>query len=326
MRRASGRSLAAAAALTALASGTAAAAAASFPSKPIRMVVGFAPGGGTDIVARVLGQRIGDSTGQPVLIDNRPGAGGNVGTELVARAAPDGHTVLMAFTSHVTNPMLYASAGYEPVKDFAPVSLVATAALTVAVNSNSPIKSLADLLELARRSPGKVTFGSSGNGTPLQLAGELMNRMARVEMTHVPFKGIAPALASLMGNEITITLPTLLSVQSLWKAGKVRLIAITSEKRSPIVPDLPTVSELGLPGFDAVTWYGLLAPARTPREVIARLNAETVRAINLPEVRENFAGQGIDTVGGTPEAFARYLVTERAKWEKVIRQLGIKAE
>ncbi|MBC7778491.1 MAG: tripartite tricarboxylate transporter substrate binding protein [Proteobacteria bacterium] len=297
-----------------------------FPTKPIRMIVAFAAGGGTDIVARVIGQRMGDALGQTVLIDNRPGAGGNVGTELVARAAPDGHTLLMAFTSHVTNPLLYVKAGYEPVKDFAPVSLVATAALVVAVNNNSPIKSLADLLETARRQPGKVTFGSSGNGTPLQLAGELLNRMGKVEMVHVPFKGIAPSLASLLGSEITMTLPTLLSVQSLWKSGKVRLLAITSERRSPIVPDLPTVSELGLTGFDAVTWYGILAPARTPPAVVARLNTESVRALKQPEVRDNFAAQGIDPVGSSAEMFANYLSTEREKWGRLIKQLGIKAE
>ncbi|MDQ6619355.1 MAG: tripartite tricarboxylate transporter substrate binding protein [Pseudomonadota bacterium] len=299
----------------------------SYPTKPIRLVVPFPPGGATDILARAVAQRWTETLGQSVVVDNRPGAGGNIGSDLVAKAAPDGYTLVMGTVgTHAINPSLYARMPYDHVKDFAPVILVAGVPNVMEVNPSVPARTVAEFIAYAKANPDKINFASSGSGTSIHLAGELFKVMTGVQMTHVPYKGSAPALTDLMGGQVQVMFDNLPPSLPHIKAGKLRALAVTSSTRSPALPDVPTVAEAGVPGYEASSWFGVLAPAGTPPAVIARLNGEVAKWLATPEAKERMASLGANAVGGSPEDFAAHIRAETAKWAKVVKESGAKAE
>jgi len=299
----------------------------TYPAKPIRLVVPFPAGGTTDILAREVGQRLSQSFGQSVVVDNRPGAAGNIGSELVARSAPDGYTLLMATVgTHAINPSLYAKMPYDHVKDFAPVILVASVPNVLEVTPSLPVYTVADLIKLAREKPGQINFASSGSGTSIHLSGELFKAMAGVDMTHVPYKGSAPAIADLIGGQVQVMFDNLPSSLPQIKAGKLRAIAVTSAQRAPALPEVPTIAESGLPGFEASSWFGLVAPAGTPPAIIARINAEVNQWLQSPEAKEKLLAQGAAAAGGSPEQFAAYISAETEKWARVVKASGAKVD
>ena len=301
--------------------------AAAYPAKPIRLVVPFPPGGATDILARAVGQRLTDAWGQPVIVDNRPGAGGNIGTELVAKSAPDGYTLEMGTVgTHAINASLYSKLPYDHVKDFAPVVLVAGVPNVLVVNPALPVSSVAELIAYAKANPGKLNFASSGNGTSIHLSGELFRTMAGVEITHVPYKGSAPALQDLIAGQVQLMFDNLPPSLPQIKAGRLKALAVTSAKRAPALPDVPTMAEAGLPGFEASSWFGILAPAGTPPAVVAKLNAEVAKWLASPEAQEKLLAQGANPAGGTPEDFAKHIAAETAKWAKVVKDSGAKVD
>ncbi len=299
----------------------------AYPAKPIRFVVAFPPGGGTDIIARSIAQKLSDRLAQQVVVDNRPGAGGNIGTDIVAKAAPDGYTMLMGSAGPLAiNASLFASMPFDPVRDLAPVTLAASTPNVLVVHPSLKAATVKELIALARAHPGGINFASSGHGTPAHLAGELFNSMAGVKLVHVPYKGAAPALADLLGGQVQLMFSTMPPALPHVKDGKLRALAVTSAKRSPAAPDLPTVDEIALPGFEANTWHGAMVPARTPAAIVARLNREIVAILHLPDVVERFSSQGAEALGSTPEEFAAYIRSETLKWAKVVRDSGAKAE
>jgi len=305
----------------------AAAQAPAYPTKPIRIVVPFPPGGATDILARDVAQKLTDAWGQSVIVDNRPGAGGNIGSELVAKSAPDGYTLEMGTVgTHAINASLYAKMPYDNVKDFAPIILVAGVPNVLEVNPSLPVNSVTELIAYAKANPGKLNFASSGNGTSIHLSGELFKVMAGVEMTHVPYKGSAPALQDLIAGQVQLMFDNLPPSLPQIKAGKLRALAVTSAARAPALPDVPTVAEAGLPGFEASSWFGLLAPAGTPPAIVAKINAEVGKWLATPEAKENLAKQGANAAGGTPEDFAKHIAAETAKWAKVVKASGAKVD
>ena len=298
-------------------------AATAYPSKPIRLLVGFPPGGSTDILSRQVGVRLAESLGQQVVIDNRAGAAGNLASELVARGNPDGYTLLMAtVSSHGINPGLYKKVPYDPVKDFAPVTLIASYPLILAVNPAVPVKNVKELIALAKGKPGALRFGSSGNGSPGHLSGEIFKNMAGIDIVHVPYKGGAPSTLAVLSGEVQITFATLPGAMPHIKSGKLNGPAVTTAKRSPALPEVPTIAESGLPGFDISSWAGLMAPAGTPKSVVLMLNAATVKALASHDMRERLAGEGAEPVGNTPEQFAAFVKAELAKWAQAIKQAG----
>ena len=299
----------------------------AYPVKPIRIVVPFPPGGATDILARDVAQKLTEAWGQQVIVDNRPGAGGNIGSELVAHSAPDGYTLEMGTVgTHAINASLYAKMPYDHVKDFAPVILVAGVPNVLVVNNAVPANSVAELIAYAKANPGKLNFASSGNGTSIHLSGELFKVMAGVQMTHIPYKGSAPALQDLLGGQVQLMFDNLPPSLPQIKAGKVRALAVTSLTRAPALPDVPTVAESGLPGFEASSWFGILAPAGTPPAIVAKLNAEIAKWLATPEAKEKLAKQGANAAGGTPEDFAKHIAAETAKWAKVVKESGAKID
>ncbi len=305
----------------------AAAAADAYPAKPIRFVVAFPPGGGTDIIARSIAQKLAERFAQQVVVDNRPGAGGNIGTDIVAKSAPDGYTILMGSAGPLAiNASLFAEMPFDPIKDLAPVTLAASTPNVLVVHPSLPARTVKELIALARARPGEINFASSGHGTPAHLAGELFNSMAGVKLVHVPYKGAAPALADLLGGQVQLMFSTMPPALPHVKDGKLRALAVTSRKRSPAAPDLPTLDEAALAGFEANTWHGVVVPAGTPVPIIARLNREIVAILHLPEVVERLSGQGAEAVGSTPAEFAAYIGSESVKWAKVVRESGAKAE
>jgi tripartite-type tricarboxylate transporter receptor subunit TctC len=298
-----------------------------YPSKPIRFVVAFPPGGGTDIIARSIAQKLSERLAQQVVVDNRPGAGGNIGTDIVAKSAPDGYTMLMGSAGPLAiNASLFTSMPFDPQRDLAPVTLAATTPNVLVVHPSLNVASVGELVALAKHNPGKINFASSGFGTPAQLAGELFNSMAGVKLVHVPYKRAAPALADLLGGQVQLMFSTMPPALPHVKDGKLRALAVTSLKRSPAAPELPTLDEAGLPGFEANTWHGVVLPAGVQREIIAKLNREIVAILHLPDVVERLEGQGAEPLGSTPEEFAAYIRSETAKWAKVVRESGAKAE
>ena len=298
----------------------------NYPSKPVRMIVAYPPGGGTDIVGRMMAQKLSENFGQTVVIDNRGGAAGNIGSEIAARSAPDGYTVLMGNVApNAINVSLYARLGYDPVRDFAPISLVASTPNILVVQPSLPVKTVSDLVALAKAKPGTLNYPSAGLGSSSHLAGELFDNIAAVKMVHVPYKGGGPALTDLLGGQVQLMFATMPAAMPHVKAGKLRAIAVTSAKRSPAMPELPTVGET-LNGYEAATWYGLLAPAGTPPPIIMALHAEIVKIIGVAQTKERLLAQGFEPVGSTPAEFAAYIKTEIAKWGKVIKAAGIKAE
>jgi tripartite-type tricarboxylate transporter receptor subunit TctC len=325
--RVSLRAAASLSAALALSAPHAAAAAEPYPARPVRFVVAFPPGGGTDIIARSIAQKLGERLGQQVLIDNRPGAGGNIGTDLVAKSSPDGYTLLMGSAGPLAiNASLFARMPFDPIKDLAPVTLAASTPNVLVVHPSLPAATVRELIALAKARPGEINFASSGHGTPAHLAGELFNSMAGVKLIHVPYKGAAPALADLLGGQVQLMFSTMPPALPHVKDGKLRALAVTSLKRSPAAPDLPTVDEIALPGFEANTWHGVVVPAGTPGAIVARLNREIVAILHLPDVVERLSGQGAEALGSTPEEFAAYIKSESVKWAKVVRDSGAKAE
>jgi tripartite-type tricarboxylate transporter receptor subunit TctC len=298
-----------------------------YPNHAIRLVVPFPAGGTTDILARAAAQKLTEALGQSVVVDNRPGAGGNIGAELVAKAAPDGYTLLMGTVgTHAINPSLYAKMPYDHVKDFVPIILVAGVPNVLVVNPSLPINSVADLIKLAKAKPGTINFASSGSGTSIHLSGELFKTMAGVDMTHVPYKGSAPALTDVMGGQVQIMFDNLPSSLALIKSGKLRAVAVTSLQRAPALPDVPTIAESGLPGFEASSWFGILAPAGTPAPIVAKINAEVNKWLQSPEAKEQLLAQGAAAAGGSPEQFVAHIRAETDKWAKVVKASGAKVD
>jgi tripartite-type tricarboxylate transporter receptor subunit TctC len=299
----------------------------SYPNRAIRLVVPFPAAGTTDILARAAAQKLTEAFGQSVVVDNRPGAAGNIGSDLVAKSAPDGYTLLMGTVgTHAINPSLYSKMPYDHVKDFVPVVLVAGVPNVLVVNPALPVNSVADLIKLAKDKPGQINFASSGSGTSIHLSGELFKTMAGVDITHVPYKGSSPALIDLIGGQVQIMFDNLPSALPQIKAGKLRAIAVTSLKRAPVLPDVPTISESGLPGFEASSWFGVLAPAGTPAPIVARINAEVNKWLQSAEAREKLLSQGAEAAGGSPEQFANHIRAESEKWAKVVKASGAKVD
>jgi len=292
-----------------------------YPTKPVKVVVPYPPGGPTDIVARVVSQKLAGETGQQFLVENRPGAGGNIGAEAVAKAPADGYTLLVATTAHAINPSLFKNLNYQLAKDFAPISQLTSGPLVIVVNPALPAKNVAELIALAKAKPGGLSFASSGNGQSTHLSAELFSSMAGVKMNHVPYKGSAPALTDVMGGQADLMFDTMLSAMPHVKGGKLRALAVTSAKRSPAAPDLPTVADT-LPGYEAIAWNNLLAPAGTPKDVIAKLSAELKKVLDQPDVKERFAAQGFAATWTTPEASAAFMQSEVDKWAKVVKASG----
>lgn len=298
----------------------------AWPARPIRMIVAYPPGGGTDQVGRVMADQLTQQLGQNVILDNRGGATGNIGTELAARAVPDGYTLLMGNVApNAVNVSLFKKLGFDPVKDFSPVSLVAITPNILVAHPSLPVKNLRDLLALAKAKPGTLNFPSAGVGSSSHLAGELLKSLAKIGMVHVPFKGGGPALVAMISGEVQIMFATMPAAMPHVKSGKARPIAVTTAKRSLAMPELPTIAESGVAGYEASTWYGLLAPARTPKPIIDRLHAETVKILAGP-VRQRLEVQGFEPVGGTPAEFSAHIKSEIVKWAKVIKDANIPAE
>jgi tripartite-type tricarboxylate transporter receptor subunit TctC len=298
-----------------------------YPTKPIRIIVGFAPGGATDLTARLVGQQLTESWKQPVLVENRPGASGMIGAELVARAAPDGYTLIMATqTSHAVAPSLYRKIAYDPVKDFAPITVAASSPLLLVVHPSMPVRTVKELVSLAKARPGELSFASGGIGTSPHMAAELLNSMAGTKIVHIPYKGEAPGLADVLGGQVPMMFSNVPTSLPHVKSGKLRALAVSGAKRSSLAPEFPTVAESGLTGFEVLTWFGMFAPAATPRDIVAKLNAEIVRALNAPDVRAKIAAQGLEIVANTPEQFAAYQQSEIVKWAKVVKESGARAD
>jgi tripartite-type tricarboxylate transporter receptor subunit TctC len=301
--------------------------AADYPSKPIHIVVPFAAGGTTDFLARAIAQDLGTSMGTTVIVDNRPGAGGNIGSDLVAKSAPDGYTLLLGTVgTHAINASLYKKMPYDTVKDFAPISLVASVPNILVVHPSVPAKSVKELIALAKAKPGALAFASSGNGSSIHLSGELFKSMTDVDMVHVPYKGSGPALTDLVGGQVQLMFDNMPSSFPHVKAGRLRALAVTSSKRSPAAPDVPTIAESGVPGYESVAWFGILAPAGTPPEIVKKLNAEIAKTLKSPEVMKRLASQGAEPVSNTPEQFAVYIKSEMAKWAKVVKTSGAQVD
>jgi tripartite-type tricarboxylate transporter receptor subunit TctC len=299
----------------------------AFPSKPIRFVVPYPAGGPLDTIARLLGAKVAESTRQPVVVDNKPGAGGNIGADLVAKSPADGYTILMgAVATHAINPTLYKAIPYDPIKDFAPVTQVASTPNVLVVNPSVPASNVREFIAHAKANPGKLSFGSGSIGSAGHLAGELFKATAGVDMVHVPYKGAAPAMQDLVGGQIQLMFDNLASALGQVKAGKVRALAVTTARKTPLAPDLPTIAESGLAGFDISTWFGVFAPAGTPKEALDRLHAEFTRALAAPDVREKMLALGAEPVGNRPEEFAAYIKSEADKYAKVIKASGAKVD
>lgn len=299
------------------------AAAQQYPSKPITIVVPFAPGGTTDILARVIGEALKTELGQPVVIDNRAGAGGNIGAALAAKAVPDGHTLFMGTVgTHAINAALYKKMPFDPIKDFVPLTRVAMVPNLLVAHPARPYKTVRELIAFARANPGKVTFGSSGNGSSIHLSGELFNTLAKVDMIHVPYKGSAPAVTDLVGGQIDIMFDNMPSAIQHVRSGRLKAIAVTTSKRSPELPDVPTIAEAGLPGYEATSWFGLFAPAKTPAPVVATLNTALLKVLADPAIKKKIAEQGAEPHGEKSEQFADFIRAESAKWRQVVKAAG----
>lgn len=302
------------------------AAAQAFPNKPIKIVVPYTPGGPTDIPARLVGQKLAELLGQPIVIDNKPGAGGNLGADAVAKAPADGYTLLLVTTGHAINPALYPKLAYDLTKDLAPVSQLTSSPMVVAVNPGLGVNTIKDLIALAKAKPGTLNFASAGNGASTHLAPELFSMMAGVKMNHIPYKGSAPALTDVMAGNAQIAFDFMISAMPHVRSGKLKGLATTGAARSPAAPDLPTVAEAGVPGFEVVGWNGVMAPAGTPPDVIAKLNGAIKQALAMPDVVERLTGPGANVVWNTPADFGSFVKAEVAKWDKVVKASGAKID
>jgi tripartite-type tricarboxylate transporter receptor subunit TctC len=297
-----------------------------YPSKPIRIIVPYPPGGFNDTLARTLGQKLNEKWGQPVIVDNRPGGGTTIGTGVVAKSAPDGYTLLIVSFAFAVNPALYATLPYDTTKDFTPVVLAANTPNLLVVNPQLPVKSVKELIALAKSRPGQLNYASAGNGSSNHLSMELFKSLTGIDAVHIPYKGSALAVTDLIGGQVDVMFDNVPNVLSQVKAGKLRALAVSSKERSPFIKDLPTVAEAGVPGFDVSVWFGVVAPAGTPKAVIAKLSAEINAILKLPEVRESFNNQGVETAGGTPTEFSAFISRQTTKWAQVVKDSGAKAE
>ena len=306
---------------------TSAAVAQAWPAKPIRIVVPFPAGGSTDIVGRLLADKLSQSLGQAVVVDNRAGAGGTTGSDVAAKSAPDGYTFLLGTSStHAIAPALYPKLAYDPVKDFAPVSLVGTATILMVVHPSVPAKSVADFVALAKAKPGSMLFGSTGNGSVSHLTAEYFKSLAGIDMQHVPYKGDAPMTLDLVAGRVQVAFGTAVAFLPQVQGGKLNALAVTDARPSPVAPQLPTVAASGLPGFEVLQWFGLLAPTGTPREIVARVNADVGKALQLPDVQDKLKGLGMQIVGGPPEQFGGFMRAEAIKWGKIVKDSGAKVD
>ena len=300
--------------------------AADFPTRPIRLIVPFPPGGTTDILARLISPQLTETFKHPVVIDNRGGASGMIGADAIAKAAPDGHTIGIIISTHALAKELFAKSPFDPVRDYAPVTLAISVANVISVHPSVPAQSIPDLVKLAKAQPGKLAYGSAGAGTGVHLTGEFFKLVAHVDITHVPYKGGGPSLADLVAGQIPIGVQNISTVVAHVRAGRIRALGLTSLERSPALPDLPTVASQGYPGFEAREWYGIVAPAATPRAIVAELNRELVRIINLPDVHARLLDLGSDIVADAPAHFGAFMKAERVKWSKVLKETGIRLE
>ena len=299
----------------------------TWPSKPIKYIVPFAPGGSTDILGRIVAEKLSVALGQPVVVENKPGAGGGLGADFTAKAAPDGYTIMGGtISTHAINASLYSNLPYDPVKDFVAITLLARVPNMLVINPDVPAKTVAELIALLKANPNKYTFASAGNGTSQHLSGELFKSMAGVQMQHIPYKGSPPALQDVVGGQVTMTFDNITTAWPLAKGGKLRALAVTTAKRSTIAPEIPTLAEAGLIGFEVGSWQGVFAPAGTPPEIVKRLNVEIVKILNLPDVKEKLFALGAEPVGDTPEQFAAFVKSEVAKWSDVVKKSGAKVD
>lgn len=298
-----------------------------YPNKPVRLVIPYPPGGGTDTIMRPFVQYLSERLGQQVIIDNRGGAGGSMGMEAAARSAPDGYTIVAGLTAQLAvNPALYRKLPYDPIKDFAPITLFADGPYLLVVHPSLPVKSVQEFIELVQKRPNEITYASSGNGSGGHLAAELLKGMTGMKILHVPYKGGGPALTGLLTGEVQALFAPYASAQGHIKAGRIRALGVSTARRPKAIPDLPTIAEAGVPGYDSGVWYSLLAPAGTPRAIIDRLNRETIAVLNKPEYAKLLVEQAIDPIGGTPEELAQYIKSEIDKWAKVVKESGIRIE
>jgi tripartite-type tricarboxylate transporter receptor subunit TctC len=298
----------------------------TYPSKPVRIVVGFPPGGATDVVARTISQKLGETLGQPVIVDNRAGAASNIGAELVATAPKDGHTLFMGTVSTSINPSLYKKLAYDPLRDFAPVSQVTSTPFLFVVHPSLPARSVKEFIALARTKPGELNYASAGSGSGAHLFVEMLASMARMKLQHVPYKGAAPATTATLSGETIFMFENIVTALPLARAGRLRSLGVTTATRSATAPEIPTIAEAGVPGYDANAWFGIFAPAGTPKAVIDRLNAEIVKIVKLPETRDRFLSLGAEPVGSTAEHFGAFFKNEVAKWGKVVKESGARVE
>ena len=297
-----------------------------FPDKPIRFIVPFPPGGGNDILARAIAPKMGEFLGQPVVIDNRAGAGGNSGTDLAAKSPPDGYTIVIASNQVTINPWLYAKLPFDIEKDFVAVAQAATVPMVLAVHPSVPANTLKEFIALAKASPGKFNHSTPGNGTPQHIAFEVFNHAAGVQVTHIAYKGTGPAIADLIGGQVQSAIGTMASLEQHVKAGKLRALGVTTPKRSPAMPNVPTIAEAGLPGFEVPLWYSILAPAGTPKEIVARLSGDISKALAVPETRERLTAQGFDVNYLNPEQMSDLIRNDIARWQKSIKDIGLKLD
>jgi tripartite-type tricarboxylate transporter receptor subunit TctC len=299
----------------------------AYPWKPIRFVVSFPPGGVSDRLGRLLSQHMQESWGQPVVVENRPGGSGFIASQAVATAAPDGHTLLLGnINTHAINSALFQKLPYDPVKDFAPISLLVSVPNFLLVHPSVPASSVQELVALARVRPGSLTYASAGSGTSTHMSAELLKSMSGIDIVHVPYKGPAPALQAILAGEVNLYFETVASSLQLVRAGRLKVLAITSAVRSTLAPEVPTVAESGMPGFEVAPWFGALTRAGTPSETVMRLNAEMIRILNLPDVRSTLAAQGVTVIASTPDAFSRYVDQEIARWSKVVKETGARPD
>jgi tripartite-type tricarboxylate transporter receptor subunit TctC len=297
-----------------------------FPTRPVKIVVPSSAGGGSDTTARLLAQKLSEMYGQQVIVDNRPGAGNVIGTEAVAKSAPDGYTLLMAINNHAINASLYQKLPYDPIKDFAPISLVVTYPHILVVHPSLPARSVRDLVRLARSNPGQINYASSGNGTGAHFAGELFKLSAKIEMAHIPYKGISGAVIDLVAGAVQVMFPNPLTSMSQIRAGKLRALAVTTAKRSQAVPELPTMQESGIANYELSSWIGLLAPRATPNAVVSKLSRTVTQVMQSPDVRARLASEGADPVGSTPEAYASFLGAEVDKYARLVKKIGLRID
>ena len=295
----------------------------TYPNRPIRVIVPLAPGGGSDYTARLIGARLTERIGQTVVVDNRPAASGIVGTDLVAKAVPDGYTLLLVFSTHAQSAQLFTKLPYDPIHDFAPITEVFATPLVLLAHPSQPVKTMKELIAYARENPGKLNYGSSGPGSSPHLMTELLNSMAGIHMTHVPYKGVASVLTALLGGELQVAYSNPVTGAPLWKAGKLRPLAMSALKRSEAFPEIPTIDESGVPGYEALIWYGYMAPAKTPRAIVDRLYEEIIAVLKMPEIHQTLVAQGNQIVGSKPDEFAAVITNEAAKWGALGKRLGI---